>query len=183
MLLSYSGREYSWESLGLQGIQPVNPNGNQSWIFIGSTMLKLKLQYFGLLMQRTDSLEKTLMLGKIEGRRRRDDRGWDGWMASPTQWTWVWVNSGSWEGPLGTPLGLVQWKRASWQVEAGTTGHHALTDVCGRFAGLLPADVLEGYGLYFAMNVDTVQQWSADFVQISTSSPSNRLMAWLSKYD
>ena len=56
-------------------------------------MLKLKLQYFGHLMWRTDSFEKTLMLGKIEGRRRR---GWDGWMASPTQWTWVWVNSGSW---------------------------------------------------------------------------------------
>ena len=59
-------------------------------------MLKLKLQYFGQLMQRTDSLEKTLMLGKIEDGRRRDDRGWDCWMASPTQWTWVWVNSGSW---------------------------------------------------------------------------------------
>ena len=59
-------------------------------------MLKLKLQYFGHLMRRTDSLEKTLMLGRIEGRRRRVDRGWDGWMASPTQWTWVWVNSGNW---------------------------------------------------------------------------------------
>ena len=54
-------------------------------------MLKLKLQYFGHLMQRVDSLEKTLMLGG-EG----DDRGWDGWMASSTQWTWVWVNPGSW---------------------------------------------------------------------------------------
>ena len=40
--------------------------------------------------------EKTLMLGKIEGRRRRDDRRWDGWMASPTRWTWVWASSGSW---------------------------------------------------------------------------------------
>ena len=59
-------------------------------------MLKLKLQYFVHLMWRTDSFEKTLMLGKIEGRRRRDDRGWDGWMASPTRWTWVWMNSGSW---------------------------------------------------------------------------------------
>ena len=59
-------------------------------------MLKLKLQYFGHLMQRTDSLEKTLMLGKIEGRRRREDRGWDGWMTSLTQWAWVWVNSRSW---------------------------------------------------------------------------------------
>ena len=59
-------------------------------------MLKLKLQYSGHLMQRTDSFEKTLMLGKIEGGKRRDNRGWDGWMASPTQWTWVWVDSGSW---------------------------------------------------------------------------------------
>ena len=47
-------------------------------------MLKLKLQYFGHLMQRTDSLEKTLMLGNIEGRKEGDDRGRDGWMASPT---------------------------------------------------------------------------------------------------
>ena len=52
-------------------------------------MLKLKLQYFGHLMWRADSFEKPLMLGKIEGGRRRDDRRWDGWMASLTQWTWV----------------------------------------------------------------------------------------------
>ena len=57
-------------------------------------MLKLKLQYFDYLMQRADSLEKTLMLGKIEGRRRRGQQRWDGWMASPTQWTWVWTSSG-----------------------------------------------------------------------------------------
>ena len=44
-------------------------------------MLRLKLQSFGYLIQRADSLEKTLMLGKIEGRRRRDNRGWDGWLA------------------------------------------------------------------------------------------------------
>ena len=48
-------------------------------------MFKLKFQYFGHLMWRADSLEKTLMLGKIEGGREEDDRGWDGWMASPTQ--------------------------------------------------------------------------------------------------
>ena len=57
-------------------------------------MLKLKLQHSGHQMQRIDSFEKTLMLGKIEGWRRR--RWHPGWMASPTQWTWVWVNSGSW---------------------------------------------------------------------------------------
>ena len=59
-------------------------------------MLKLKLQYFGHIMLRVDSLEKTLMLGGTGGRRRR---GWQRmrWLdASPTRWTWVWVNSGSW---------------------------------------------------------------------------------------
>ena len=59
-------------------------------------MLKLKLQYFGHLMWRADSLEKTLMLGRLRARGEGDNRGWDGWVASPTRWTWVWVDSGSW---------------------------------------------------------------------------------------
>ena len=59
-------------------------------------MLKLKLQYFGHLMQRVDSLEKTLMLGKTKAEGKGDDRGWDGWMASLTQWTWVWASSRRW---------------------------------------------------------------------------------------
>ena len=58
--------------------------------------LMLKLQYFGHLMWRIESFEKTLMLGKIEGGRRRGRQRIDGWMASLTQWTWVWINSGSW---------------------------------------------------------------------------------------
>ena len=58
-------------SLDCKEIQPVYPKGDQSWVFIGRMMLKLKLQYFGHLMRRADSFERTLMLGKIEGRRRR----------------------------------------------------------------------------------------------------------------
>ena len=60
-------------------------------------MLKLKLQYFAHLLQRTDSLEKTLMLGRFKTGREGDDRGPDGWMASLAQCTWFWVNSGSWQ--------------------------------------------------------------------------------------
>ena len=60
-------------TLDCKEIQPVHPKGNQSWILIGRTDAEVKLQYFAHLMQRTDSFEKTLMLGKIEGRRRR---GW-----------------------------------------------------------------------------------------------------------
>ena len=59
-------------------------------------MLRLKLQYFGYLMRRVDTLEKTLMLGGIGAGGEGVNRGWDGWMASPTRWTWVRVNSGSW---------------------------------------------------------------------------------------
>ena len=57
--------------LDCKEILPVHPKGDQSWVFFEGLMLKLKLQYFGHLMQRTDSLEKTPMLGKIEGRKRR----------------------------------------------------------------------------------------------------------------
>ena len=59
-------------------------------------MLKRKLQYFGHLMQRTDSLGKTLMLGKIEGGRKRGRQKMTCWMASLTWWIWVWVSSKSW---------------------------------------------------------------------------------------
>ena len=57
--------------LDCKEIQPIHPKENQSWVFIKGLMLKLKLQYFGHLLQRTDLLEKTLMLGKTEGGRRR----------------------------------------------------------------------------------------------------------------
>ena len=81
--------------LDCKEIQPVHPKGNQHWIFMEGLMLKLKLklQYFGYLMQRVDSLEKTLMLGKIEGRRRKGQQRMRCWMASSTQWTWVWASS------------------------------------------------------------------------------------------
>ena len=68
--------------------------------------LMMKLQYFDHLMRRTVSLGKTLMLGKIEGRRRRDQQRMRWWMTSPTRWTWVWANSRIWRW-TGKP-GLLQ---------------------------------------------------------------------------
>ena len=96
-------------------------------------MLKLKLQYFGHLMWRTDSLEKTLMLGKIEDRGEGDDRGWDGWMASPTWWTWVWVSSGSWwwtgkprvlqsMGSQRSQIWLRDWSELNWTTNQNNSG-------------------------------------------------------------
>ena len=58
-------------------------------------MLKLKLQYFGHLLWRTDSLERPWCWERLNSGGEGDDRGWDGWLASPTQRTWVWVTSGS----------------------------------------------------------------------------------------
>ena len=69
-------------------IQEINPE-----YLLEGLILKLKFQYFSHLMQRADSLEETLMLGKTEGRRQRRRQRMDGWMASLTQWTWVWANA------------------------------------------------------------------------------------------
>ena len=59
-------------------------------------MWKLKLQSFGHLMRRADSLKRPWSWERLRAGGEGDDRRWDGWMASPTQWTWVWVDSGSW---------------------------------------------------------------------------------------
>ena len=82
--------------LDFKKIQPVHPKGGQFWVFIGRTDAEAKTLILGLLMWRVDSLEKTLMLGGIGGKRRRGRQRMNGWMALPTRWTWVWVNSGSW---------------------------------------------------------------------------------------
>ena len=82
--------------LDCKEIQPVHHKGDQSWIFIGRTDAEAETPIFDHLMRRTYSLEKTLMLENIEDRRRWDDREWDGWMAIPTQWKRVWINSRIW---------------------------------------------------------------------------------------
>ena len=79
--------------LDCKEIQPVHPKGNQSWMFIGRTDAEAETPILWQPDVKNWLIEKTLMLGTIGGGRRR---GWDGWMASLTQWTWVWVSSGSW---------------------------------------------------------------------------------------
>ena len=122
MLLNCGAGEDSWESLGLKGdqtsqsLKEINPKYS-----LEGLMLKLKLQYFGHLMQRADSLEKTLMLRRLMAGGEGEDRGWDGWVASPTQWTWVWVNSGSWWW-TGMPGVL-------WSIWSQRVGHDWATEL------------------------------------------------------
>ena len=71
-------------------LKEISPGCLLEWL-----MLKLKLQHFGYLMQRADLFEKPWCWERLKV-RKGDDRGWGSMMASPTQWTWVWVNSGSW---------------------------------------------------------------------------------------
>ena len=82
-------------------------------------ILKLKFQYFGHLVWRADSLEKTLMLGKIEGRRRRGWQRWDGWVASLRECTWVWANSRrEWRtGKPGVPQSMELQRVEHWVTE------------------------------------------------------------------
>ena len=79
--------------LDCKEIKPVNPKGDQSWIFIGRTDAEAETPILWHLLRRADSFEKTLLLGKIKAGRKGDDRGWDDWMPSPTRWTWVWTSS------------------------------------------------------------------------------------------
>ena len=87
---------YLESPLDCKEIQPVHSKGDQSWGSLEGLMLKLKLQNFGHLMWRVDSLERLWGWETLGQGGEGEDRGWDGWMSSPSQWTWVWANSRRW---------------------------------------------------------------------------------------
>ena len=92
----------SWESHGLQGIQLVISKGDQSWVFFGRNDAKAETPVLWLPWLPLATWEELTHWKRLwcwEGlgaEGEGDDRGWDGWMASRTRWTWVWVNSRSW---------------------------------------------------------------------------------------
>ena len=91
MLSNCVAGESSWESLGQQGDQTVNPKGNQPWIFTGRTDAE------ALILWPLDAKKQLIGIPwcweRLRAEGKGDDRGWDGLMASPTWWMWVWANS------------------------------------------------------------------------------------------
>ena len=83
--------------LNCREIQPVHPEGNQSWIFIGRTWYwSWNSSTLVTWCKELTHLRRPWCWERLKEGREGDDRGWDGWMASLPQWTWAWVNSGSW---------------------------------------------------------------------------------------
>ena len=83
--------------LACKEIKPVHPKGNQSWIFTGRTDAETEaLNTLATWCEELIHLKSPWCWERLKTGGERDNRGWDGWMASLTQWTWVWANSGSW---------------------------------------------------------------------------------------
>ena len=94
----YAFELWCWRRLSpldYKEIQPVHPKGDQSWVLIARMLLKLKLQYLATSCKELTHWKRPWCWGGLGAGGEMDNRGWDGWMASPTRWTWVWVNSGS----------------------------------------------------------------------------------------
>ena len=141
MLFHCSAEEDSWARRSNQSIlKKINPQYS-----LEGLMVKLKFQYFGYLMQRADSLEKTLMLGKMKAKGEEDGRGWDGWIASPIQQTWTWANSRRWWG-MGKP-GMLQ------SMKLQRVGHDLATK---RQQIQYPSSMLSSWQITCYVNIDLV---------------------------
>ena len=89
--------EKTFESpLDSKEIQSVHPKGNQSWIFIGRTCWSWNSNTLATSCEKLTHLKRLWCWERLKAGGEGDDRGWDGWMAPPTQWRWVWASSGSW---------------------------------------------------------------------------------------
>ena len=116
MLSNCGAGEDSWESLGQQDIKLVNPKGNQPFLFTGRTDAEAEAPILWPPDAKSWLTGKDTDARKDWGQEEKEITGWDGWMASSTQWTWVWANSGRW-WKTGKP-GMLR-STGSWRVGHG----------------------------------------------------------------
>ena len=138
-------------------------------------MLNLKFQYFGYLMWRANSLKKTLMLGKMEGKRKR---GWDGWMSSRTRWTGVWASSRDGEGQGTLPGAVHRSAKSPTGLNKLTTTHSSILAWdpmdTGAWQATVPGDLKELW-----LSTATILSFSLILMLIQvTSIPENNLLKW-----
>ena len=110
--------------LDIKVMKPVHPKGNQTWVFIGRTDVEVEIPILWPPDTESWLIKRAWCWERLKVGGEGDDRGWDGWMASPTQWTCVWVNSGSqwWTGRPG-----VLWFMGSQRI-----GHNWVTELNWR---------------------------------------------------
>ena len=106
--------------LKFRDTQPIHPKGNQSWMFIGWTDVEAETPPLAIWCKELTHWKRPWCWERLKARGEGDDRGWDGWMASLTRWTWVWVNSRSWW--TGRPGVL-------WFMGSKRVGHSWATDL------------------------------------------------------
>ena len=117
--------------LDCKEIQPVHPKGDQSWVFIGSTDVEaVTPNTLAPWCEELTHLKRPWCWERLRAGGEGDDRGWAGWMASPTQWTWVWANSGSWWWTESDMTERLDWAGLDWTglecrgQSQGCTQHH-----------------------------------------------------------
>ena len=98
MLLNCGAREDSWETLDSKEIKPVNLEGNQPWILIGRIDAEAEAPILPPAANNSLTGKKPWCWERLKAEGEEGDRGCDGWMASPIQWTWTWAKSGRWWG-------------------------------------------------------------------------------------
>ena len=129
-------------------IQPVHPKGDQSWVFIGKTYAEAETPILWPPHAKSWLIGKDWFWEGLGAGGEVNDRGWDGWMASPTRWTWVWVNSRSWwwTGRPGVLLFMgsrrvrLNWTELNWTEMIGIY-HYKLWKYSGR-RGILKANLV-----------------------------------------
>ena len=127
--------------LDFKEIKPVHPKGSQFWIFIGKTDTEAETSTLATWCKELTHLKRLWCWERLRAGGEWDNRGWNGWMASPTQWTWVWENSGSWWW-TGRP-GVLQFMGSQrvghdWVTERYCTGWEVYKKYSGLISVSLP---------------------------------------------